>query len=124
MPVTTRGGTTAARPPASEETSCALCGRRHYHPVARVDRRGKPLRTVMCDVCGLVWTNPRPSSSDVDQYYATEYRLDYSRSRTPTPRKILRGLIGAAQRRDELREWLTRGARVLDVGCGAGEFVF
>jgi len=78
----------------------------------------------MCDVCGLVWTNPRPSSSEVDQYYATEYRLDYSRSRTPTPRKILRGLIGAAQRRDELREWLTRGAHVLDVGCGAGEFVF
>ena len=78
----------------------------------------------MCDVCGLVWTNPRPSSSEVDQYYATEYRLDYSRSRMPTRRKILRGLIGAAERRDELRQWLTRGARVLDVGCGAGEFVF
>lgn len=78
----------------------------------------------MCEVCGLVWTNPRPADADVDRYYETEYRLDYSRSRTPTRRKIVRGLLGAAERRQLFDGLLTPGARVLDVGCGAGEFVY
>lgn len=115
---------TAARPQATEDTACALCGRRDYRPVATVDRHGRPLTTVMCAQCGLVWTNPRPSDAEVDRYYATEYRLDYAKSRTPTPRKILRGLIGAAERIGGLQDLLRGGGPVLDVGCGAGEFVF
>ena len=102
-----------------QETACALCGRREYRVVASVDRRGRPLRTVMCDVCGLVWTNPRPANADVDAYYANDYRQDYAGSREPTRRKILRGLLGAAERRDAYRDLLRPGTRVLDVGCGA-----
>ena len=117
-------GAGAVRPQPREETACPLCGRREYHVVSKIDRRGAPLRTVMCDACGLVWTNPRPADADVDRYYATEYRLDYSRSRTPTRRKLLRGFLGAAERRDALDRLLAPGARVLDVGCGAGELVF
>ena len=60
----------------------------------------------------------------VVRYYATEYRLDYAQSRTPTRRKLLRGFLGAAERRGWLAEWLSPGATVLDVGCGAGELVF
>jgi 2-polyprenyl-3-methyl-5-hydroxy-6-metoxy-1,4-benzoquinol methylase len=101
-----------------------LCGRRQYRVVSQIDRRGKPLRTVMCEVCGLVWTNPRPAGVDVDRYYATEYRLDYSRSRTPTRRKLLRGFLGGAERLDWLAPYFTAGMHCLDVGCGAGEFVF
>jgi 2-polyprenyl-3-methyl-5-hydroxy-6-metoxy-1,4-benzoquinol methylase len=91
--------------------------------VAVRDRNGRPLRTVLCSGCGLVWTNPRPSDADVDRYYATGYRLDYARQRTPTRRKLLRGLRGAEERRQALGAMLTAG-RVLDVGCGAGEFVY
>ena len=61
----------------------------------------------------------------MDRYYATEYRADYTRSRAPTARKILRGMLGAEERRG------CAGARVaptavavLDVGCGAGELVY
>jgi len=117
-------GARATRPQPSEETPCPLCGHREYLLVSTIDRRGAPLRTVMCEACGLVWTNPRPADADVDRYYETEYRLDYSRSRTPTRRKLLRGFLGAAERRAALDRLLAPGARVLDVGCGAGEFVF
>src|SRR5690606_3543142 len=98
-----------------------VCGRREYETVAVRDRNGRPLRTVLCSGCGLVWTNPRPSDADVDRYYATGYRLDYARQRTPTRRKLLRGLRGAEERRQALGAMLTAG-RVLDAGCGAGEF--
>jgi 2-polyprenyl-3-methyl-5-hydroxy-6-metoxy-1,4-benzoquinol methylase len=114
----------AERPGVGAETPCPLCGRREYRVVSQIDRRGAPLRTVMCNLCGLVWTNPRPADADVDRYYATEYRLDYSRARTPTRRKLLRGFLGAVERRDWLAPYLTPGGRYLDVGCGAGEFVF
>jgi len=113
-----------SRPSLREETACALCGRREYTSVATRDRNGRPLRTVMCDACGLVWTNPRPSDADVDRYYASFYRVDYKKSREPAARKLLRGVLGAEARRQELASLLPPGSRVLDVGCGAGEFVY
>jgi 2-polyprenyl-3-methyl-5-hydroxy-6-metoxy-1,4-benzoquinol methylase len=78
----------------------------------------------MCNRCGLVWTNPRPSDAEVDRYYAREYRADYARHRQPTPRKVLRGILGADERRCALGDLLRPSSRVLDVGCGAGEFVY
>jgi 2-polyprenyl-3-methyl-5-hydroxy-6-metoxy-1,4-benzoquinol methylase len=111
------------RPRLHEETACALCGRREYSIIATRDRNRRPLTTVMCEVCGLVWTNPRPSDEDVDRYYATQYRLDYTNRRAPSARKLLRGLVEADERRRALGELLDGASRVLDVGCGAGEFV-
>lgn len=118
------GPGTAGRPGLRQETACALCGARTYAVVGHHDRDGRPLRTVMCERCGLVWTNPRPSDADVDQYYATTYRVDYTRHAAPSRRKILRGLTGAAERIEALGRLWRAGVRVMDVGCGAGEFVF
>jgi len=112
------------RPPAIEETACNLCGRYDVETVGTVDRNGRPLRTVLCRGCGLIWTNPRPSEAEIDRYYATSYRVDYTHRRTPTLRKILRGMLGAQDRRRSLRLLIREGSRTVDVGCGAGEFVF
>jgi SAM-dependent methyltransferase len=60
----------------------------------------------------------------VDRYYASTYRVDYARQHVPSRRKILRGLIGAEERRQLFAKELRAGDRVLDIGCGAGEFVF
>jgi 2-polyprenyl-3-methyl-5-hydroxy-6-metoxy-1,4-benzoquinol methylase len=110
------------RPAAREETPCNLCGARTYVVVGTRDRDGGPLRTVLCTACGLVWTNPRPTAADMNAYYATSYRADYTGHRAPPLRKIVRGFIGAADRRSALRPL---GARtMLDVGCGAGELVY
>ena len=122
-----------ARPEAREETACNLCGARNDVVVGTRDRDGHPLRTVLCQTCGLVWTNPRPTTAEMNAYYGTTYRADYKGQRTPPLRKIVRGFIGAADRRTMLRPLLTprKGApsdrvppRMLDVGCGAGELVY
>jgi 2-polyprenyl-3-methyl-5-hydroxy-6-metoxy-1,4-benzoquinol methylase len=113
-----------SRPPATEETQCNLCGASDYDVIARTDRDGRPLRTVLCRRCGLAWVNPRPPSAAMDAYYENEYRADYKGSHAPALRKILRGVIGAADRRRELRQLVGPGASVLDVGCGAGELVY
>lgn len=130
-----------ARPEAREETACNLCGARNDVVVGTRDRDGHPLRTVLCQTCGLVWTNPRPTTAEMNAYYGTTYRADYKGQRTPPLRKIVRGFIGAADRRMMLRPLLApregapdeaapcEGAadeapRMLDVGCGAGELVY
>jgi 2-polyprenyl-3-methyl-5-hydroxy-6-metoxy-1,4-benzoquinol methylase len=121
----------AVRFAAREETPCNLCGASTSVVVGTRDREGNPLRTVLCTVCGLVWTNPRPTAADMNAYYETSYRADYKGHRTPPLRKIVRGFIGAANRRSTLRQVLAprEGApydrpRMLDVGCGAGELVY
>jgi len=77
----------------------------------------------------------------MNAYYGTTYRADYKGQRTPPLRKIVRGFVGADERRLLLRPLLapSEGAphdpprraplygvppRMLDVGCGAGELVY
>lgn len=113
------------RPAATEDTACNLCGARNDVVVGTRDRDGQPLRTVLCRTCGLVWTNPRPSAADMNAYYETVYRADYTGHRAPPLRKIVRGFLGAADRRRLVRSFLPEAsARMLDVGCGAGELVY
>jgi 2-polyprenyl-3-methyl-5-hydroxy-6-metoxy-1,4-benzoquinol methylase len=76
----------------------------------------------------MVWTNPRPTAADMNAYYETSYRADYKGHRAPPLRKIVRGFLGAADRRRLLRQFLAprkdAPCRMLDVGCGAGELVY
>ena len=113
-----------SRVPLIEETPCNLCGGRDYETVGTTDRDGRPLRTTICRECGLVWTNPRPSLADLERYYRREYRTDYKGAAQPSPRKILRGVLGALERRRWLQPMLRSGATVVDIGCGAGELVY
>ncbi len=94
------------RPAAREETPCNLCGASNEVVVGTRDRDGLPLRTVLCRTCGLVWTNPRPSAADMNAYYETTYRSDYKGQSAPPLRKIVRGFLGAAERRAMLRALL------------------
>jgi SAM-dependent methyltransferase len=70
----------------------------------------------------------------MNAYYETTYRADYKgQTSAPPLRKIVRGLLGAADRRRMLRLLLQQaeGERtsddpptMIDVGCGAGELVY
>jgi SAM-dependent methyltransferase len=70
----------------------------------------------------------------MNAYYETTYRTDYKgQTSAPPLRKIVRGLLGAADRRRMLRPLLRTAPRdgtsndpptMIDVGCGAGELVY
>ena len=69
---------------------------------------------VKCADCGLCFTNPRPSPESIGQFYPHTYRPHQTcglrRAKTREPRRY--GRLG----------WHGEG-RLLDVGCGGGEFL-
>lgn len=101
---------------------CNLCAGGTVSVLSRRSRSGAPLRTVACRGCGLVWSDPRPH--DARRFYEDEYRLAYKRSYQPRPKHVRRAGQVALSRLRKIESWLTGTMRVLDVGCGGGEFAY
>lgn len=111
-------------PYRGETIACNLCGGTETTPISRKDRRWKTLETVACSDCGLMRTNPMPTESELESYYRNEYRLDYQlASKNPPKFHLVRSMRDAQKRAERLKAALVPGARILDVGCGTGEFL-
>ncbi len=82
---------------------------------------GERFSLVRCATCGMICTWPQPGAEFLKKLYAAgsyedntisgRYTLDTSFSRNNHPRVL------------EAIEGLTRGRTLLDVGCGAGQFL-
>jgi 2-polyprenyl-3-methyl-5-hydroxy-6-metoxy-1,4-benzoquinol methylase len=92
--------------------------------VSLKDRHAQYLRTVICKKCGLIWSDPRPTTEQVRAFYSSEYRHEYKRVLRPKRKHILRSAIESILRYEVLEQILAAGAKVLDVGSGAGVFVY
>lgn len=106
----------------STHLACALCGGRSGTVVGTRGREGNALRSVACQGCGLVWSDPRPH--DTRQFYEQDYRRAYKGTFEPRPKHVLRAGRVALGRRDRILDLLRPGQRVLDVGSGGGEFSY
>jgi 2-polyprenyl-3-methyl-5-hydroxy-6-metoxy-1,4-benzoquinol methylase len=102
--------------------ACNLCGGHEVTVLSRRSRSGRPLRTVACSACGLVWSDPRPH--DARRFYEDEYRLAYKHTFEPKPKHVLRAGKVALARLRAIEPYLRPAARVLDVGAGGGEFAY
>ncbi len=101
---------------------CNICGARDVDVLSARDRDGNDLRTVICNRCGLVWSDPRPD--DLGAYYERRYRLDYKGAFTPRLKHVYRAGRVAIDRYRKIAPFLKSGARVLDVGSGGGELLY
>lgn len=106
------------------QDACPLCGAKDAMLLARHDRSGRPLTVVLCANCGLGRVDPMPSAGQLLKFYECHYRQEYKGRREPAAHHVLRGARTAAARLRWLRGVLRPGARVLDVGCGSGEFLY
>lgn len=101
---------------------CNVCGSESVAILANHSRTGKPLRTVICNDCGLVWTDPLPHNPR--SFYEDDYRVAYKGTFTPKPKHILRAGKVALHRRKLLGDWIVQPKKILDVGTGGGEFAY
>ena len=100
-------------------------GREGTHEVvSETDRRGRPLRTVICMETGLVRNDPVPDDAELARFYAEDYRIAYKGAAKPRRRQILRNFRRVASHVRNFQDVYGEVTQVLDVGAGSGEFAF
>lgn len=108
----------------AKNVPCDLCGATEGEELSLKDRDGRCLRTVICKLCGLVYSDPRPAADEIHDYYERSYRLDYKSSFQPKPKHVFRAGQVAVDRFRRLMPLLRPGFLMLDVGAGSGEVVY
>jgi 2-polyprenyl-3-methyl-5-hydroxy-6-metoxy-1,4-benzoquinol methylase len=101
---------------------CDICADEDFVVFRTSGRHGQPLQTVICNCCGLVYTNPRPSDADDPEFYKSRYWGDYRSKTTPDERFFRRRIpkvrdisVRCLQLLDDVES-----PRVLEIGCGVG----
>jgi SAM-dependent methyltransferase len=78
-----------------------------------------------CPSCQLLYTNPRPNTLKIRDYYKSEAYL----SHTEKGRSVLDRVYRAVRQRmlekkiRLLRRYVSQGSEVMDIGCGTGAFL-
>lgn len=103
---------------------CNLCAGKDVVILADKDRKGKPLQTVICKDCGMVWTDPRPDAKATKKFYAEDYRKQYKSIAKPKLKHVYRDMHRAIERYRRIKPLLLPGMKLLDVGAGAGFFPY
>jgi len=102
------------------QQTCDLCGSSSFEIISEYDRHNKPLKTGLCQGCGLVMHVPMPSEDDISAYYANDYRRDYHGERKPSPRRIMRAWNNGQRILKQIKHAIPEKAKVFEVGAGIG----
>lgn len=109
--------------------TCLVCGNDAFEDflIAQDHYKKDYFNLQKCASCGFVFTNPRPSLSEIGDFYTSTTYL----SHTSHDRSFMRGVYRAARKymmnkKHEMLQEYTKGKKqlsILDFGCGTGDFL-
>jgi hypothetical protein len=108
-----------------ENIDCAVCNKRNFESISEKDRYGFRMDVVVCQICGLVQTNPRMNQESYNKFYNTEYRSIYIGTEKPTEDFFNRQRLNIGRKIFDFITAHTDAADlkdkfVFEIGCGAG----
>ena len=111
-------------PLSGTPVACPICGCVERTIISKYDRRFKILPHSKCDECSLVRHEFMLSDEQLSEYYSKNYRNDYQWVNSgPTLKHIKKRVSEAKNRLNRLQPHLKKYPKVLDFGCGSGEFI-
>ncbi|MBI3967946.1 MAG: class I SAM-dependent methyltransferase [Chloroflexi bacterium] len=110
-----------------EPAACVLCGHDDADLVYEAPDRlhGSPgrFRLVRCRTCTLLYLNPRPTRAAIGAYYPADYEPHRRHPDEMPPKERLDWRFAIWKRATAVERYSRRG-RLLDVGCGSGDFLY
>lgn len=110
-----------------EMVGCPICSGKHFQPLLGEDRYLMGIRTVGCQSCGFVMTNPQPTEQALDRFYKQHYRDFYQKVTTPSIDYIKaykKDVRSAATAQFLLKHGaLHDHSRALDIGAAEGSML-
>ncbi len=100
------------------------CGSNDFEIIARKDRYGIPIDTVICRNCGLIMTNPCLDDYSNNSFYDNEYPFIYRAEEAPSEEVFLErkkaavGIISFIRKHSGILS-----GKVLEIGCADGRNV-
>ncbi len=111
----------------SEITQCPVCGFSEFSLFLESKDyflTGEDFSIIQCTHCGLLATRPAPGPGVIGRYYESKEYLAHDASRVTFMTLLYRGARRIALNgKYNLVRSHTQGKRILDIGCGTGEFL-
>ncbi len=106
---------------------CPVCGSSSstvWNEVTDYSISGESFDLVDCVRCGFRYTNPRPHQNQLGRYYESDDYISHSNSSRTVKDKLYQlARKRALKKKFKIIHRIQPHGRVLDIGCGTGEFL-
>jgi len=103
--------------------TCPLCRRTSFAPFISMNDDGDDLHYVLCKSCGLVLQSPRMDEGELDEFYASAYRLHQQATEDPIEKDLRMQQARAEYTLALVRDDFKEVRRHLDIGSSSGAFL-
>ena len=108
--------------------SCPVCGKADFTPFLQSNDfflTKEEYTIVICNSCGMKFVNPRPEASEIGKYYESPDYISHDAGKKDSLNFLYRQARNfSIKKKYKLVEEHSRGKKLLDIGCGTGEFIF
>lgn len=99
---------------------CPLCNSSRFNMFEITQFKGVEITNQICNQCGFVFQSPHMTSTELDSFYAGEYRWVYQGSEGPNPKDLKTQKGRADHLLDFSKKYIKQVSNHLDIGCSAG----